>query len=310
MPKLADRIESVIGLDVSRDTVTFHDLATGTTAEIANTPEALLEGLAPYADRALAVCEATGGYEDALLATALALGLPIHRGDGGRISAFARSLQRAKTDRIDARMLALYGSERGANLATHAPSGSLQVELAALVRHRMDLVALRKTTRTRAKAPRAWIVAASHERVIACLDREIEETEAAIAKAIDADQKLRRRAAIVNTIPGVGPVVGPVLLALMPELGRMTRKRAASLAAVAPHPRESGKTNLPGQTSGGRRELRPILFQAALAAARGDNILATFYHRLVEAGKSKRLALVAVMRKIIVIANARLAHAN
>jgi transposase len=310
MPKIADRIESVIGLDVSKDTVMLHDLQSEVTVELANTPEALRAGLAPYADHQLAVCEATGGHEDAVLAVAMSLGLPIHRGDGGRISAFARSLQRAKTDRIDARMLAIYGRERGENLTRYAPSGSLQARLAALVRHRMDLVDLRKITRTRAKAPRAGHVAPSSQRLLTCLDKEIEITEAQIAKVVAADQHLRRRAEIVTTIPGVGPVVSSVLLALMPELGSLTRKRAASLAAVAPHPRDSGKASLPRTTTGGRRELRPILFQAALTAARGQNMLATFYRRLIEAGKSKRLALVAVMRKIVVIANARLAHPN
>jgi transposase len=310
MPNFATRIESIIGLDVSKDTVTLHDLQTGVTITLPNMPQALRAGLEPYADRSLAVCEATGGYEDVVLAAAFALGLPIHRGDGGRISAFARSLGRAKTDWIDARMLALYGRERGENLARYAPSDGLQSQLVALVRLRMDLVQTRKIVRTRAKAPRASHVAASCERQLAFLNAEIGIIEADIAKAIAADQALARRAEIVTTIPGVGKTVGPVLIALMPELGSMTRKRAASLAGVAPHPRDSGKTNLPRTTKGGRRELRPILFTAAITATRGDNPLTTFYRRLLAAGKSKRLALVAVMRKIVVVANARLANIN
>lgn len=310
MPYPADRIETFIGLDVSKDTVTLHDLATGRTITLANTLEALVEGLKPHAGCDLAVCEATGGYEDAVVAAALALAMPLHKGDGGRISAFARSLHRAKTDRIDARTLALYGRERRDDLARYALPAGQQARLAALVRHRMSLVEARKIVRTRMKAPRAGYVAAYAGKELAFLDGQIADIEADIMRTLAADPVLSRKADIVSTIPGVGDTVAAAIVAILPELGRITRKRAASLAGVAPHPRDSGKTRLPRTTTGGRREIRPLLFVAAMAAARGDNPLATFYARLTTAGKSKRLALVAVMRKIIVIANARLALAN
>jgi transposase len=310
MPKMHRRIESVIGLDVAQKTVTLHDGQTGATITVDNTLEALLDALAPFRDRQLAVCEATGGHEDKLLAALVSLAIPTHRGDGGKISTFAHSLGRAKTDRIDARMLALYGAERGAGLSRYAPKRENHARLAAFVNRRIELVEMRKVERTRAKAPRASLADGSFDRAIGLLDEEIARVDAVIEAHLNADDALKTRKATLETIPGIAHVTAATLLALMPELGRISRRRAASLAAVAPHPRDSGTTHLRRKTTGGRRALRPILFIAALTATRGDNKLAHFFKRLVQAGKPKRLALVAVMRKIIVIANARLAHAN
>lgn len=310
MPRTFERIESVIGLDVAKETVTLHDCLTGRTITVANTPEALLEALAPLRDRKLAVCEATGGHEDGLLVVLSSLGIPAHRGDGGKISAFARSLRRAKTDRIDAQMLAQYGAERGETLQKHVPGGQAHARLTALIHRRIDLIEARKIERTRAKAPRAGLAEASFARAIAFLDAEIERIDKAIKRLFETAQHLAARKAILETIPGIAHTTASTLVALMPELGGSSRRRVASLAAVAPHPRDSGTTNQPRKTTGGRRMLRPILFIAALTAVRGNNPLAAFFRKLVGNGKPKRLALVAVMRKIIVIANARLAQAN
>jgi transposase len=304
MPQLQPRIEAVVGADVAADTLTLHDLPTGRTRTIANTPAALAEALAPLAGRALLVCEATGGHEANLLAAALALGLPVHRADGAKASAFARSLRLAKTDRLDAQTLALYGRERGAALARYVP----QAALTALVRRRADLVALRQAERARAKGPGAGAIQASLARSLAFLDGEIAGLEEAIAGLIAATPDLARRRGVLQSLPGVGPTVAATLLALLPELGHLPRRAAASLAGVAPHPDQTGTSRNVRRTRGGRRELRPVLFVAALTAVRGDNVLATFYRRLVAGGKSKRLALVAVMRKIVTIANARLAE--
>lgn len=310
MPKTPERIESVIGLDVAKDTVTLHDRLTGITITVPNTPDALLDALTPYRDRRLAVCEATGGYEDRVLAVLAGLGIPAHRGDGGKISAFARSLRRAKTDRIDAGMLAQYGAERGDTLPRHVPAARAHAQLAALVHRRIDLVEARKIEKTRAKAPRAGEVEASFARAIAFLNDEIARIEQEIQALFEAEESLAARKAILETIPGIAHATAAALVALMPELGGTSRRRAAALAAVAPHPRDSGTSNQARRTTGGRRVLRPILFIAALTAIRGHNPLASFFQTLVARGKPKRLALVAVMRKIIVIANARLAQVN
>ena len=303
-------IQSVVGVDVAKDTVTFHDLPSGQTVTVANTRAALLAAFEPLGDRELVVSEATGGHEDTLLAVLVTLGLPAHRAAGARVHAFARSLHSAKTDRLDAAVLARYGAERGAGLARWAPLAYHRGTLAALTARRRTLVEARKAERTRAKAPREAFIRASVERAIAFLDGEIVAIEADIACILDTVPELAAQKAVLKTVPGFGDVVTANVLALMPELGTLTRRKAAALAGLAPHPKDSGITNARRRTTGGRRAMRPILFIAALTAVRGQSPIRDFYKRLLANAKSKRLALVAVMRKLIVIANARLAEIN
>ena len=311
MTSFSRQIESVLGLDVSKDTVTLHDLATGRRATVPNTRPALTEALEALASCELAVCEATGGYEDTLLAVLAALAIPAHRADGARVKAFLRSHgRRAKTDAIDAEGLALFGRERGAELPRWRPAVEDQAELVALVERRRDLVVIRAAEKNRRNAPRSAsgsaLVREDIEAHIAELDRRIGVIDERIAGLVAGSVELAARARVLRTVPGIGPMLAPFLLAGMPELGSIGQGQAASLAGLAPHPRQSGKSDGYRSTRGGRRFLRPPLFLAALAATRADNGLAHFYKRLLAAGKPKRLALVAVMRKIIVIANARL----
>jgi len=311
MTSFSRQIESVLGLDVSKDTVTLHDLATGRRATVPNTRTALIEALEAFAACELAVCEATGGYEDTLLAVLAALAIPAHRADGARVKAFLRSHgRRAKTDAIDAEGLALFGRERGVELPRWRPPAEDQAELVALVERRRDLVVIRAAEKNRRNAPRSAsgsaLVREDIETHIAELDRRIGAIDQRIAGLVAGSTELAARARVLRTVPGIGPMLAPFLLAGMPELGSLGHGQAASLAGLAPHPRQSGKSDGYRSTRGGRRFLRPPLFLAALAATRADNALAHFYKRLLAAGKPKRLALVAVMRKIIVVANARL----
>lgn len=320
MTHLPVPIEAVLGLDVAQDSVTLHDLISRRTLTVANTQAELEAALLPFRDRQLAVCEATGGHEAILLGVLLELGIPAHRADGGKISAFSRSLHLAKTDRLDARTLALYGRERGATLPRWSPPAAAQVELTALVRRRADLVATRKAERTRAKAPGAKTsgtktpgtraVAGSLARSLAFLDKEIKDLDAAISQLIATTPELARRNQVLVGLPGIGRTVAASLLALLPEMGHLTRRQAAALAGVAPHADQTGITRNKARTKAGRRVLRPVLFIAALTAVRGDNPFTQFYKRLLAAGKPKRLALVAVMRKLIVVANACLKELN
>jgi transposase len=311
MTSFSPQIESVLGLDVSKDTVTLHDLATGRRAIVPNTRPALTEALEALAGCELAVCEATGGYEDTLLAVLAALAIPAHRADGARVKAFLRSHgRRAKTDAIDAEGLALFGRERGAELPRWRPTSEDQAELVALVERRRDLVAIRAAEKNRRNAPRSAsgsaLVGEDIKAHIAELDQRIGAIDARIAGLVAGSAELAARAKVLRSVPGIGPMLAPFLLAGMPELGNIGQGQATSLAGLAPHPRQSGKSDGYRTTRGGRRFLRPPLFLAALAATRAENTLARFYRRLIAAGKPKRLALVAVMRKIIVVANARL----
>lgn len=300
--------EGIIGIDVASATVAIYDQLTNTHLSAPNRLDALVKALAPLRSRSLAICEATGGYEDQLLVALASLGIPVHRADGRRLNAYARSIGPAKTDRIDAAMLARYGLERGHQLQPYSPAGEVQTCLVALVRRRIEMIEARKIERTRARAPRAHLIADFIDSAIVFLDDQIAKIDARIAALLDKAAHLKQRRETLQSIPGVGQQTAITLLALMPELGSLSRRKAASLAAVAPHPRDSGTSNTPRRTTGGRRYLRPILFIAALSAVRGTNPLATFYKRLIDNGKAKKIAVVAVMRKIITIANARIAQ--
>jgi len=304
-------IQSVLGLDVSKDTVTLFDSVSRQTTTLANNRRALRAALKSYRQRGLAICEATGGYEDDLLAVLFKLAIPVHRADAAKVKAYIRSFGNpAKTDAIDAAWLARYGLDRHATLARWQPPAPNQERIEALVARRNDLVAIRVQERNRLKGPRSHLIATDLKSHIRDLDRRITTIERRIEALIKADRIMADRATALRSVPGIGRLLAPMLLAMMPELGTLSRRQAASLAGCAPHPRDSGKANQYRHTKGGRRPLRPALFIAALAAARGNNQLADAYSALVKRGKPKRLALVAIMRKIITIANARLRDLN
>jgi transposase len=309
MTTVPDKIQSALGCDVSARTVTIFDSGTKTIITVANDAAALRAALKPYrrCTDLLAVCEATGGYEDALLHVLARLAIPAHRADAARVKAFIRSCGTiAKSDAIDARHIAAYGLSRAAQLPRWQPPQPHEARLKLLVQRRADLVAMRAQEQNRLMAPRNKPIEREIAGHIGELARRIAVLETEIETIAARDQRINRRQRILRTIPGIGKVIAPVLLALMPELGQLDRKRAASLAGCAPHPRDSGTWKGRRFAQGGRRQLRPLLFIAAMAASQGKNSLAITYKRLIAAGKSKMTALGAIMRHIIVIANARL----
>lgn len=302
---------AVLGLDVAKASVTLHDLGSGRSRRLANTREALVAALEAYRDHDLAVCEATGGYEDVLLEVLVTLGIPAHRADAVRVRAFLRSHGTlAKSDPIDARGLALYGNDRFDSLVRWNPAEAAQGELAALVERRRDFVTIRADEKKRLQAPRAALVEQETRSFIDTLDQSIRNIEARISRLIEQSRRLSAAAQALQSIPGVGPIVAATLLAGMPELGSMNRHQAAALAGLAPHPRDSGSIRGHRTTSGGRRNLRQPLFLAALTAARQTGTLSDAYNKLIERGKPKRLALIAIARKIVVIANAKVRDAQ
>jgi transposase len=301
-------MDRVLGVDVAKASVVLFDPVSGRTISVANRPKDLKRALEPYADYELMICEATGGYERATLEAALALGLPAHRADAAKVKSYIRSLGGvAKTDAIDARWLTRYGQERGQGLERWSPPEAAREQLAALVRHREDLTAARTQAKNRRAAPGAQAAARFLDAQIDFLREQIRQIERAIAELIAQNPGLASAEKRLRQVKGIGPVVARTLLALMPELGRLNRRQAASLAGLAPHPRDSGQRSQRRSTGrGGRDSLRPTLFMAALAAARSNPSLKLFAQRLSTAGKPGRLILTAVARKLVVLANALL----
>jgi transposase len=299
----------ILGCDVAKREVVIRDTRSGLTHRIANTAAALTAALDQIREAGgppdLVVCETTGGHERLLCMAAIGLGLPIHRADAARVKAFIESHGgRAKTDAIDAAWLARYGCERLKTLALWRPPEPAREAIATCMRHRQAVLARRTAAKNRLGAPGQDAVADLleaeidfHSRQVAALDARIGEL-AAQCEDFERDEKALR------AIKSIGPVFARSLLAFIPELGSLSAKAAASLAGLAPHPHESGQTRRKKPASGGRADIRPVAFMASLSAARSHPELSAFYNRLITAGKPKRLALAAVARKLIVIANA------
>lgn len=295
---------TIVGCDVGKTAIAVFDSASGHKSIIANDPDALGAFAAALPSGCLIICEATGGFEAALLLAVTRAGHAAHRADPRRVKAFIRSLGTlGKSDAIDARALARYGAERHATLLRWQPADAAYDQLHDLVMIRRDLVADRTAWSNRAGAP-ASQAAAFILPVIAALDAQLADLEDAIARLLTESAILAERVRRLQAIPGIGIVTAVALVALMPELGRVDRRGAASLAGVAPHPRQSGLHDGYRNTRGGRPEVKRTLFMAALAASRHHPELSHFHKRLRANGKRPIVALVAVMRKLIVLCNA------
>lgn len=307
MPSLSHPPHRVLGLDVAKATITVFCSLTQTTTTIPNTPAAIARLLAPLSDHDLCVIEPTGGYEALAIGLIAGANIPCHRADTLKIKAFNRSFGTlAKSDPIDARALALYGQERWKTLPLFSPHDETQAVLAALVARRQDLVALKVAETNRKAAPGPACIKSSCAALLKSIARQLAAIDSQIAALIKTSPTLQRTIAISQTVQGVGLRTAIAMAALMPELGQLTRRQAASLAGLAPHPSDSGTLNRYRAMRGGRPKVRSALFMAALAATRAQGPLRIAYNRLIESGKKPIVAIGAIMRKIIVIINARI----
>jgi transposase len=294
----------VVGIDVSSDHVDIALLTSGeqwqapTDAEGIAAVVARMQALAP----ARIVLEATGGYELPLAVALADAGVPVAVVNPRQVRDFARATgQLAKTDALDARILAQFGAAvqppvRG---VPDAPTR----ELAALVGRRTDLVQMRVMEQLRRRGAPARVMAGLDAH-IQWLTEQIRELEAEIARMVQARPVWRARQQLLCSAKGVGPVISAVLVARLPELGTLNRKQLAKLVGVAPLARDSGKRQGTRRCWGGRADVRWALYLAAGAALRGNPDLRAFYQRLRAAGKPKKVALVACMHKLLTILNA------
>lgn len=296
-----------LGCDVGKSDIVVFDSASGQTRTIANQPDALARFASELDGTCLVVCEATGGYEAALLEALIEAAVPAHRADARKVKAFIRSFGTlGKTDALDARALARYAQERQAQLPRWRAPNPDRAILQALVLTRRDLVQQHLAFSNRRLAPGAQPVRPYLDDLLDCLARQIKAIELRIEAILQASQPLKQAASILTDIPGIGPKTAAALIALMPELGSLNRRQAAALAGLAPHPRQSGNSDAYRPTAGGRPEIKRFLFMAALAAARHHPNLRDFFLKLTQNGKKPIVAITALMRKLIVIANARL----
>lgn len=246
--------------------------------------------------------EASGGYERALIAALGEAGLPARRVNPARVRHFARAAGvLAKNDRIDAAMIARFCATLPQNPIRHDPAAAALAELVTARRQLGD--ELTRCT-NQAEHARHKVLKRLAARRAARLRADILALDEAIAQAVASDQSMARKKDLLCSVPGVGPVLAHSLMALMPELGRLSGRQAAALLGVAPFDRESGASKGQRHILGGRKPLRDVAYMAALVAGRHNPTLAAFKQRLKTAGKPPKVILVAIMRKLIVALNA------
>jgi transposase len=269
--------------------------------------QSFLEDFSSIVMHSLIVLESTGGHEMALLTVLAARDIASHRADTRKVKSFIRSFgQKGKTDKIDALGLAHYAYERQLILKPFKPNEENQIKLKFLEERRLDLRQMLVQEKNRLKSPGNASVCRSIEFMISTLEKEMDNIAKQIAEMISASDKLSKKKELLKSVPGVGEKTASSLLAFVPELGSLNGKQIGSLCGVAPFPKQSGTKTWYSRTSGGRRNMRPLLYLAAMGASRSKTHLGDFYRKLIAASKKKLVALTALMRKIVVIANARI----
>jgi len=250
------------------------------------------------------VCESSGGYENLLLDLCREAQYKIWQVDPKRIRAFIISEGiKAKTDKIDAKMIALFASQKEPKYDKHKTS-LIHYKLRALVQRRTDLTNMAAMEKKRLNGPTGLYCKENIQNILKIFSDNINILDIEIQKIIDEDDDMNNRKQILESIPGVGKTTAANLIAHMPELGTVENKQAAALLGVAPYTKQSGIYKGQEIISGGRFAPRCALYMAALAACRYNPVMKNFYSRLRNTGKKPKVAVVAVMNKLIVTINA------
>jgi len=302
--------QNFIGIDISKNDFVVSVYGKQKVNHYDNTEEGFNKFLLDYSSElteAFVVLENTGSYESALLTFLINQQVTVHRADTRKVKSYIRSWgKQAKTDKIDAKALASYGFERSEYLEAFViPADSIN-QLKILSQRRIDLVKILVQEKNRSQVPAMEIIKGSFLKIINIIKDEIDEIDQKINILIQADKEIKMKKEVMLSVPGIGNKTASLLLAFLPELGLLNRKKISSLSGLAPHPRQSGNKDSYRPTVGGRRHLRPILFMAAMSARRHHPKLSAFYHSLILKGKKPIVALVAIMRKLIVILNAKI----
>jgi transposase len=294
-----------VGIDVAKDHLDLHIRPTGVAVREANDPagiDAVVVRLAALAPAGV-VLEATGGYQDAVVAALAVAGLPVAVVNPRQARRFAEATGRlAKTDTLDAAALAHFAE--AVRPPPRQPPDAATQALAALLARRRQVLQMRLAEQQRLTAAPAGPVRRAIQKHVAYLDRELKHHDADLAAAVRASPAWRERDDLLQSVPGIGPQVSRVLLAELPELGTLPSRPLAALVGLAPFNRDSGRGHGRRRIFGGRATVRSALYMAALVAVRFNAPLAAAYRRLVDRGKAKKVALIAIARRLLGILNA------
>jgi transposase len=298
-------MEITVGIDVSRDSLDVHVAPGGEHFALVNDQagaEALAERLRAIGPLLVGL-EASGKYERLAAAVLASAGLPVVVINPAQVRSFAGALgQRAKTDRIDAAVIAAF---LAATRPEPRPLPDAQTrELEALMTRRRQIVGMLVAERARRQQAAPGPVRVSMARIVTVLEDDLKALDAEIDKTVRGTPAWRDKEDLLASVPGIGKTIARTLLAELPELGRLDRRQIAALAGLAPFTRQSGRWRGRAMVSGGRAVVRSALFMGALVAARHNPVLRAFRDQLIARGKPKLVAVIAVARKLLTILNA------
>lgn len=298
-------IAVVVGVDVSKDALDVAIRPSGVTSRRTNDQDgvaALVQSLTAHPG-ALVVIEATGGYEHAVAASLATAGFQVAIVNPRQVREFGRATGRlAKTDAIDADLLALFG-ERIRPAVRPLPDEDTQA-LHAVITRRRQIVEMLVAEKNRLALARAKTVRRSVQLHIAWLEKQLTNVDDDMSDMVKRSPLWRAKDDLLQTVPGIGKTVSRSMLGLLPELGTLSNKQISSLVGLAPFAHDSGRHRGRRAISGGRGNVRALLYMAALASLRWNPAINAFYRRLRAAGKPHRVAITAAMRKLLITLNA------
>jgi len=293
-----------VGIDVAKDSFDVASEPPGIKLSLPNDVHGRREllGVLKKHTVAMVVMEATGGYERDLVAELMAAEHEVVVANPRQVRDFARGFGKlAKTDSIDAGILALFA--KIVQPRRRPVSSEQTTTLAELVTRRRQLSDLMTQETNRRKMARDRRVRASVEKVVKLLESQISHLDKLLRDNIESDDGLRRKDEVVQSVDGIGPVTSAMLLGHLPELGILNRQRISALVGVAPFDFKSGKWAGRSQIWGGRKEVRCVLYMAAMSAIRSNEVIRVFYNRLRAKGKIFKVAITACIRKLLIILN-------
>lgn len=297
-----------LGIDVSKKKMDVFNSQTGEITEVLNTKKNIKNFIKKlqYQEDLLVVIDLTGGYEQVCVDIFYEAGFNIHRAEGRRVKAFQKCYgQFAKTDKIDAKSLALYGEKMQEKLFLYSPKND---QINEHLERISDMAEMLQQEKNRLQAPKTSPRFQENlEAHINFLEAQIKILEEEVRNIVANDTELKRRFDILIEFKGVGEKIAFILLGLLPELGFMNRRQITALAGVAPYPKDSGTLSGYRFVRYGRPKIKKALFMAALVGIRFNGRIKEFYEHLInDNNKKKMVAITACMRKILIILNAKL----
>jgi len=293
-----------VGIDVSKDRLDVAVLGERQEKQVDNTSQGIAQLVQQMLklNPELIVVEATGGYQRSVVEALFQAELSVAVVNPARVRQFARAYGLlAKTDKLDAQVLAVFGQRMQPR--RYEGKSEAEKQLSALLVRRKQLEEMLKAEQNRLRTISPSL-RGSVERIIAILKEEKKRLDEHIRELMNEQKAWQEQTEILSSAPGVGPVTTATLLAELPELGKLDRKRIAALVGVAPMNYESGKKRGYRKTKGGRGDVRSVLYMSTLVATRHNPLIQTQYRQLLKRGKLKKVALTACMRKFLTILNA------